>query len=104
MRFLAFEPQRGRAWSWRQFNFDTDPPQMAAFSKMIDAINPDLTNLKKRGGKIIHYHRLGRRAGQSADVGGLLRIGDEKDGRAAYQEFYRLYDSRHVSLRGRRRL
>lgn len=56
MRFLAFEPQRGKDWSWKQFNFDTDPPQMAAFSKMIDAINPDLTKLKKRGGKIIHYH------------------------------------------------
>ena len=56
MRFLAFEPQHGKAWSWKQFNFDTDPPQMAAFSKVIDATNPDLTKLKKRGGKIIHYH------------------------------------------------
>lgn len=35
MRFLAFEPQRGRVWSWKQFNFDADPPQMAAFSKVI---------------------------------------------------------------------
>jgi len=56
MRFLAFEPQRGKAWNWRQFNFDTDPPQMAAFSKVIDATDPDLSRLKKRSGKIIHYH------------------------------------------------
>ncbi len=56
MRFLAFEPQRGKAWSWKQFNFDTDPPQMAAFSKVIDATNPDLSKVKQRGGKIIHYH------------------------------------------------
>ncbi len=56
MRFLAFEPQRGKDWSWKQFNFDTDPPQMTAFSKVIDATNSDLSKLKKRGGKIIHYH------------------------------------------------
>ncbi len=56
MRFLAFEPQRGKTWSWKQFNFDSDPPQMKAYSQMIDATNPDLARLKKRGGKIIHYH------------------------------------------------
>jgi feruloyl esterase len=56
MRFLAFEPQRGKTWGWKQFNIDTDPPQMKAFSEMIDATNPDLMKLKKRGGKIIHYH------------------------------------------------
>ncbi|MFN7928048.1 MAG: tannase/feruloyl esterase family alpha/beta hydrolase [Blastocatellia bacterium] len=55
-RFLAFEPQRGKDWSWKQFNFDTDPPKMKAYSQMIDATNPDLSKLKKRGGKIIHYH------------------------------------------------
>ena len=55
-RFLAFEPQRGKDWSWKQFNFDTDPPQMKAYSQMIDAVNPDLAKLKQRGGKIIQYH------------------------------------------------
>ena len=38
MRFLAFEPQRGKEWKWNQFDFDTDPPKMAALSKLIDAI------------------------------------------------------------------
>ena len=56
MRFLAFNPQRGKAWNWQQFNFDADPPQLLAFSKVIDATNPDLSKLKKRGGKILHYH------------------------------------------------
>lgn len=56
MRFLAFEPQRGKNWTWRQFDFDADPPAMAPFSKVIDATNPDLSRLKKRGGKIIQYH------------------------------------------------
>ena len=56
MRFLAFEPQRGRAWSWKQFDFDADPPKMAAFAKVIDATDPDLSRLLKRGGRIIQYH------------------------------------------------
>jgi hypothetical protein len=56
MRFFAFEPQRGKTWSWRQFDFDKDPPLMKAYAKMIDATDPDLTKLKKRGGKIIQYH------------------------------------------------
>jgi hypothetical protein len=56
MRFMAFEPQRGKTWSWKQFDFDKDPPQLSAFSRMIDATNPDLSKLKKRGGKIIQYH------------------------------------------------
>jgi feruloyl esterase len=56
MRFLAFEPQRGKTWRWQQFDFDADPPRMKAYSQMIDAVNPDLTKLKRRGGKIIHYH------------------------------------------------
>ena len=56
MRFMAFEPQRGKTWSWKQFDFDKDPPLMKAYSQMIDATNPDLSMLKQRGGKIIHYH------------------------------------------------
>jgi Tannase and feruloyl esterase len=56
MRFFAFEPQRGKTWSWKQFDFDKDPPLMKAYSQMIDATNPDLSRIKKRGGKIIQYH------------------------------------------------
>lgn len=56
MRFMAFEPQRGKTWTWKQFDFDKDPPLIAAFSQMIDATDPDLSKLKRRGGKIVHYH------------------------------------------------
>ena len=91
MRFLAFEPQRGRAWSWRQFNFDTDPPQMAAFSKMIDAINPDLTNLKKRGGKIIHYHGWADALVNPQMSVDYYESVMKKMGARHTREFYRLY-------------
>jgi len=91
MRFLAFEPQRGKDWNWKQFNFDTDPPQMAAFSKMIDAINPDLSKVKKRGGKIIHYHGWADalvNPQMSVDYyeSALKKMGDKQT-----KEFYKLY-------------
>ena len=90
MRFLAFEPQRGRAWSWRQFNFDTDPPQMAAFSKMIDD-QPDLTNLKKRGGKIIHYHGWADALVNPQMSVDYYESVMKKMGARHTREFYRLY-------------
>ncbi len=55
MRFMV-RPPLGADWSYKSFNFDTDPAKLATISKMIDATSPDLSKLKKRGGKIIHYH------------------------------------------------
>jgi feruloyl esterase len=91
MRFLAFEPQRGRAWDWKQFNFDTDPPQMAAFSKVIDATNPDLSRLKKRGGKIIHYHGWADALVNPQMSVEYYESVLKKMGRQQTQQFYKLY-------------
>jgi feruloyl esterase len=56
MRYMATRPPFGADWSYGSFNFDTDPLKLKTISMMIDATNPDLRLLKKRGGKIIHYH------------------------------------------------
>jgi tannase/feruloyl esterase len=91
MRFLAFEPQRGKEWSWKQFNFDTDPPLMAAFSKMIDAINSDLNKLKQRGGKIIHYHGWADALVNPQMSVDYYESVMKKMGARHTSEFYRLY-------------
>lgn len=91
MRFLAFEPQRGKAWSWKQFDFDADPAQMAAFSKVIDATNPDLTKLKKRGGKIIHYHGWADALVNPQMSVDYYESVMKKMGSRQTKEFYRLY-------------
>jgi feruloyl esterase len=91
MRFLAFEPQRGKNWSWKQFNFDTDPPQMKAFSEMIDAINPDLSILKKRGGKIIHYHGWADALVNPQASVDYYESAMKKMGAKQTKEFYKLY-------------
>ncbi|MEK7831426.1 MAG: tannase/feruloyl esterase family alpha/beta hydrolase, partial [Acidobacteriota bacterium] len=91
MRFLAFEPQRGKDWSWKQFNFDADPPQMAAFSKVIDATNPDLSRLKKRGGKIIHYHGWADALVNPQMSVDYYESVTKKMGAQQTQQFYKLY-------------
>jgi hypothetical protein len=56
MQFMYLDPAPGPTWSYKSYNFDTDPPRMAKAAAIINAANADLRPLKKRGGKIIHYH------------------------------------------------
>jgi len=41
---------------YHSFNIDTDLPRMAGTALRINATIPDLTAVKARGGKILHYH------------------------------------------------
>jgi feruloyl esterase len=44
-------------WDWRTFNIDTDVPLADTIDGgTINAINPDLTAFKQRGGKLLMYH------------------------------------------------
>jgi feruloyl esterase len=56
MQFMAFDPAPGASWDYHTYNFDADPQRMNAVGLRIDATIPDLTAVKMRGGKIIHYH------------------------------------------------
>jgi feruloyl esterase len=56
MQFMAFDPAPGAGWDYHSYNFDTDPQRMSAVALRIDATIPDLTAVKMRGGKIVHYH------------------------------------------------
>jgi feruloyl esterase len=56
MRYMDLDPLPGPSWNYRSFDFDTDPARTAKFAAKFNATNPDLQPLKRRGGKIIHYH------------------------------------------------
>jgi len=56
MKFMAFDPPPGPGWDYHSFNIETDMQRMSAVSSRIDASIPDLTAVKMRGGKIVHYH------------------------------------------------
>jgi hypothetical protein len=56
MKFMAFDPAAGPAWDFHAFNIETDMTRMSAVATRIDATISDLTAVKMRGGKIVHYH------------------------------------------------
>ncbi len=56
MKFMAFDPPAGPDWDYRAFNWDADAPRLASAAMRIDATIADLTAVKMRGGKILHYH------------------------------------------------
>ena len=56
MKFMAFDDPRGAGWDYRTYNFDADPAKMANSALRINATIPDLTAVKMRGAKIVHYH------------------------------------------------
>ena len=91
MKFLCLEPQPGPAWTWKEYNFDTDPPRMAAASLLFDMVNPDLRPFKARGGKMIHYHGWGDTAlTPLMSVNyyeSVMKVMGEKE----TKEFYKLY-------------
>jgi len=43
-------------YNWRQLSFSDDVKKMDRIRRMLDAVDPDLTAFRKRGGKIIQYH------------------------------------------------
>jgi feruloyl esterase len=56
MKYMAFDDPRGANFDYRQVNFDTDPAKMVNVGLRINATIPDLTAVKARGSKIVHYH------------------------------------------------
>jgi feruloyl esterase len=56
MKYMELEPPPGPSWEYRSFDFDTDPARTAKFAAKFNAVNPNLQPLRRRGGKIIHYH------------------------------------------------
>jgi hypothetical protein len=59
-RFLEFWPNPPLSYTYRDFNFDTDPPKIKAALALYDPVPPgeapDLTAFEHRGGKLIVYH------------------------------------------------
>jgi Tannase and feruloyl esterase len=86
-------------WDWRTFDFDHDVALVdAKLFGTLNAINPDLSDFKKRGGKLIVYHGWsdpGVMPQQTLDYWNSVRDFAGKstggDGGAYTDEFVRLY-------------
>ena len=53
---LAFLPASAPGYRLKDFDYDRDPPRLAANDWMFNHTNPDLSRFKANGGKLILYH------------------------------------------------
>ena len=53
-RYLAY-PQKNPNYKLTEFNFDKDPARLEWIHHVLDATDPDLSRLQKRGGKVLMY-------------------------------------------------
>jgi len=91
MKYMAFPDPPGANWDYRTFDFDKDPERMKAVGLIIDATIPDLTAVKARGGKIVHYHGWadpGVTAGMSV---GYYEAAMKTMGEKETKDFYRFF-------------
>jgi len=56
LRYKIFEVDPGPTYSPMDFNFDRDPARMEFMGKLYNATSPDLSEFKKKGGKLLMYH------------------------------------------------
>jgi feruloyl esterase len=56
LQFVGLDPPPGRTWDYMTFDWDTDWPQVTnKIATLCNADDPDLSQFRNRGGKIIHY-------------------------------------------------
>lgn len=58
LRYMAFQDDPGERYRASDFDFDKDPPRLAFMANIYNAMNPDLSRFKARGGKLLMYHGL----------------------------------------------
>jgi Tannase and feruloyl esterase len=56
MQSFGLQPAPGPSWSSSQFDWDRDPPKLAKTAALVDAVNPDLSAIQRKGGRILQYH------------------------------------------------
>jgi hypothetical protein len=91
MKFAMLDPVPGPSWNLTMFNFDTDPARLVKAAAELNARNPDLAPVKKRGGKILQY--AGWADQQVNPLPGIeyYETVSRKIGEDATRDFYRLF-------------
>jgi feruloyl esterase len=75
-----------------KFNFDTGPATLARARTLYDATSTDLVKFKARGGKLLMWHGLSDASIlATSSIGYYERVEKFMKGRAATQEFFRLF-------------
>ena len=91
MKYFYLDPTPAESWNYTMFNFDTDPARTVRNGSLVNAMNPDLAPLKKRGGKIIHYSGWAdQQVNPLPGIEYYERV-SKRMGDTATRDFYRLF-------------
>jgi len=92
MRYLAFEDDPGGEYDPRDFDFDTDPARLAYMSRLVSAVNTDLSTFREHDGKLILYHgATDALLPYQRTIDYYNAAAAEAGGSAAARQFMRLY-------------
>lgn len=91
MKFAMLDPAPGPSWSYTMFNFDTDPPRVAKAAAILNPHNPDLSKLRRRGGKIVHYSGWGDQQVNPFPAIEYYETVSKRFGEKQTRDFYRLF-------------
>lgn len=91
MKYMAFDPPSGPTWDFHTYNFDTDPQRMSEVATILDATIPDLTAVKMRGAKIVHYHGWADPSVSAKMSVNYYEAAMKTMGDAATKDFYRFF-------------
>jgi hypothetical protein len=91
MKFAMLNPPPDPSWDYTMFNFDTDPPKVAAAAADLNPRNPDLAPLKKRGGRIVQYAGWGDQQVNPLPGIDYYNAVSKRLGATETRDFYRLF-------------
>lgn len=91
-RYIGLDPSPGPNWEAEDFDFDRDYKRLGVAQSLYDADNPDLRTFKAAGGKLIVYTGLNDVLGLALPPIDYYEMVEKlMGGRAATQEFFRLF-------------
>jgi hypothetical protein len=91
-RYLGFPEGVPEGYSAMDFDFETDPPRLAANGKQLNALDPDLSAFRDGGGKLLMWHGWqDPLVLPDQSVAYYESLEATMGGRAAAQDFVRLF-------------
>lgn len=90
--YLAFPEDPGDGYKVTQFDFDRDPSRLKVMGEIYDATNPDLSQFKARGGKLLMWHGWADAiVTPERTLTYYAQVEKQMGGRHATQDFLRLF-------------
>ncbi|MFC3053195.1 tannase/feruloyl esterase family alpha/beta hydrolase [Kordiimonas pumila] len=92
LKYMVYREARGSDFNWLDFDYEKSKDDFADMAEIYDASNPDYSEFKKNGGKIIIVHGWGDALiSPAASIDWLENIEQKMGGRKEVADFIQLY-------------